>query len=66
MSSQKNTEKNSNAGGNAGSASTMTALQALKHVTSSAPRRLTASEIALLRQSKNEIGIRVRQLAKAH
>jgi len=38
----------------AASASTMTALQALKLVTSSAPRRLTASEIVLLRQSKRD------------
>jgi hypothetical protein len=50
-------------GGKPTSASTTTALQALRHVTSSVPRRLTASEIALLRQSKSEIGARVRQLA---
>ena len=41
----------------------MTALQALKHVTSSEPRRLTAYEIELLRQSKREVGARVRELA---
>lgn len=57
---------NSESGGKVASLSTMTALQALKRVTSSEPRRLSASEIALLRQSKREVGARVRELAGAH
>jgi hypothetical protein len=63
MNSQAHMAKNSDSGGATASASTTTALQALKHVTSSAPRRLTASEIVLLRQSKSEVGARVRELA---
>ena len=54
MNSQVNMGKPSEIGGESASASTMTALQALKLVTSSAPRRLTASEIVLLRQSKRD------------
>jgi hypothetical protein len=44
------------------SASAMTALQTLKSVIYSGPRRLTESEIVLLRQSKAEVARRVRQL----
>lgn len=64
MNSNKNAEKTFGSGGATASVSmqlrrdksalTMTALQALKRVTSSAPRRLTASEIVLLRQSKKD------------
>jgi hypothetical protein len=63
MNSKIHMAKNLENGGKVASASTMTALQALKHVTSSAPRRLTASEIVLLRQSKSEVSARIRELA---
>lgn len=75
MNSNKNTEKTFGIGGKPASVSMQlrrdksgsatTALQALKHVTSSEPRRLTASEIVLLRQSKKEVGERVRELLRA-
>ena len=55
---------NSNTGGKNVLASDTSALQALKHVTWSGPRRLTASEIVLLRQSKGEVSRRVRQLLR--
>ena len=51
-----------NTGGNNASASGLTALQSLKHVTCSTPRMLTASEIKLLRQAKLEIAKRVNEL----
>jgi len=62
MNSQVNMGKPSEIGGESASASTRTALRALKHVISSAPRRLTESEVALLRQSKREVAHRVKQL----
>ena len=46
MNSQVNMGKPSEIGGESASASTRTALRALKHVISSAPRRLTESEVA--------------------
>jgi hypothetical protein len=55
-------EPNSKTGGMIASASAMTALQTLKGVIYSGPRRLTESEIVLLRQSKTEVARRVRQL----
>ena len=58
----KNMEPNSKTGGMIASASAMTALQTLKCVIYSGPRRLTESEIVLLRQSKTEVARRVRQL----
>jgi hypothetical protein len=58
----KNMESNSKTGGTNGLASATSALQILKGMTSSGPRRLTASEIVLLRQSKAEVGKRVREL----
>ena len=54
----------SKTGGLSGSASATTALQILKGITSSEPRRLTESEIVLLRQSKAEVGQRVRELIR--
>ena len=62
MNSPVNMGKPSEVGGESVSASTRTALRALKHVISSAPRRLTESEVALLRQSKREVAHRVNQL----
>jgi len=62
MNSQVNMGKPSEIGGESASASTRTALRALKHVISSAPRRLTEFEVALLRQSKREVAHRVKQL----
>ena len=62
MNSQVNMGKPSEIGGESASASTRSALRALKHVISSAPRRLTESEVALLRQSKREVAHRVKQL----
>jgi len=55
-------DANLNNGGKTDSASTLTALQSLKHVTCSKPRPLTESEIELLRQSKVEIAMRVNEL----
>ena len=55
-------EKNSKTGGANGSVSDLTALQSLKRVTCSIPRMLNASEIELLRQSKQEVASRVREL----
>jgi hypothetical protein len=62
MNSPVNLGKPSEIGGESASASTRTALRALKHVISFAPRRLTESEVALLRQSKREVAHRVKQL----
>lgn len=53
-----------NTGGNNASASGLTALQSLKHITCSTPRMLTASEIKLLRQAKLEIAKRVNELLR--
>lgn len=58
----KNMESNSKTGGMNALASATSALQILKGITSSDPRRLTAFEIVLLRQSKAEVGQRVREL----
>lgn len=58
----KSMETNSKTGGMIASASAVTALQTLKGVIYSGPRRLTESEIVLLRQSKAEVARRVRQL----
>gem|GEM_PF-3535738 len=58
--SVKNTDQNSKPGGSNTSDSAMTALHALKRVTCSTPRRLSESEIKLLRQAKLEIS----QIAK--
>lgn len=55
-------DANLKTGGKTDSASTLTALQSLKHVTCSTPRQLTESEIELLRQSKVEIAKRVNEL----
>lgn len=55
-------DMNVNKGGKIDSASTLTALESLKHVTCSKPRPLTEAEIELLRQSKVEIATRVNQL----
>jgi hypothetical protein len=55
-------DANLNNSGKTDSASTLTALQSLKHVTCSTPRQLTESEIKLLRQSKVEIAKRVNEL----
>lgn len=65
MNSKRYMVKTLNNGGKTVSGSATPALQALKHVTSSEPRRLTASEIVLLRQSKKEVGDRVRELLRA-
>ncbi len=56
-------KKNLKTGGTSASDSNSTALQSLKHVTSSTPRALTESEIGLLRQSKREVAKRVTELA---
>ncbi len=55
-------DPNSNNGGSTASASATNALQILKGITSSEPRQLTEFEIVLLRQSKAEVGQRVREL----
>ena len=60
----KNMETNSKTGGTTASVLAMTALQTLKGVIYSGPRRLTESEIVLLRQSKTEVAQRVRQLIR--
>jgi len=52
-------DKNLKIGGNKGSDSDLMALPNLKHVTCLTPRRLTESEIKLLRQSKVEIAKRI-------
>ena len=62
MNLEKNTEQNWKPGGTPPLASGMTALQMLKQVTYSGPRRLNASEIELLRKSKKEISDRVQHL----
>ncbi|MCX6872296.1 MAG: hypothetical protein NTW21_00580 [Verrucomicrobia bacterium] len=51
-------------GGTNDSVSATSALQILKGITDSGFRRLTESEIVLLRQSKAEIAQRVRQLIR--
>lgn len=57
-------DTNLNDGGVADLASGMNASRILKGITCSEPRMLTESEIVLLRQSKVEIGQRVRQLIR--
>jgi hypothetical protein len=57
-------DTNLNDGGVADLASGMNASRILKGITCSKPRMLTKSEIVLLRQSKVEIGQRVRQLIR--
>ena len=54
-------EKNSKHGGMPGSVTPSTASLNQKLATSSGPRMLTASEIALLRKSKREIAERIEQ-----
>lgn len=57
-------DKNSNSGGATASVMASIFLQSLKQDTSSAPRMLTPSERASLRQYKNEIHKQVRDAAK--
>ena len=57
-------ETNWKDGGKSDSDLALTALQSLKHVTCSKPRRLSESEIELLRQSKVEIARQVVELYK--
>lgn len=58
----QNMEPNSKSGGVQLSTSAMSALQSLKRVISSTPRPLTASEVELLRRSKDEVAKRVKLL----
>lgn len=53
-------DKNSNSGGATASVMASTFLQSLKQDTASAPRMLTPSEQASLRQYKSEIHMQVR------
>lgn len=55
-------DPNSNNGGSTASALVMSASRILRGITCSEPRMLTESEIVLLRQSKAEVGQRVREL----
>lgn len=57
-------DPNLKTGGKTDSALTLPALQSLKHVTCSKPRRLNESEIKLLRQSKVEIARKVIELSE--
>jgi hypothetical protein len=62
MNSSQNTAMNSRPGGDTGSVTPSTRLLNQKLGTSPAPRMLTASEIALLRQSKREIAQRLAEI----
>ena len=64
MNCAQNMDESLKNGGENGSGSATSALRALKRITSSGPRRLTESEIELLRQTKVEIGRRVRELLR--
>lgn len=55
-------EQHLKSGGNTGLDLGLMALQSLKHVTCSKPRKLTESEIKLLRQSKMENARRISEL----
>jgi hypothetical protein len=55
-------DQNLKSGGNTSLDLGLIALQSLKHVTCLKPRRLTESEIKLLRQSKVEIAKRISEL----
>jgi len=52
-----------NTGGKSASASGMSALQSLRGLTFETPRRLSKSEIGLLRQARAEIAVRVEELS---
>ena len=51
-------------GGENGSGSATSALRALRHITCSKPRRLSESEIELLRRSKFEVRERIEALLR--
>ncbi len=57
-------DPNLKTGGKIDSASALTALQSLKHVTCSTPRQLTESEIKLLKHSKVEVAMRIVELSQ--